>query len=78
MAKPVVDGLERKMEGKMKVARIDVGEDEGRAIAAKYGIGTVPAFVLVAPNGEVLYQKVGGKPDVDAVAAKVDALRQPH
>lgn len=74
MAKPVVDGLERTMDGKMAIARMDVADDEGRAIAQKYGVSSVPAFIVLDGKGNVLYRKIGGKPDVAQIESAVAAL----
>lgn len=67
MAKPVVDGLEQKTEGRMIVSHVDVNSDEGSELAMKYRVRGVPSFVLLAPDGRVLWQQTGGKPDVAAV-----------
>ncbi len=53
---------------------MDIGDDEGRAIAAKYGVRSVPAFLVVSSQGEVVYRKIGGTPDGDAVRAELAAL----
>ena len=74
MAKPVVDGLERKMDGKMAVAHVDIGEDDGRATAQKYGVSSVPAFIVLDGKGNVVYRQIGGRPDVAQIEAKVAAL----
>jgi protein-disulfide isomerase len=75
MAKPVVDGLEKKMDGKMTVARVDIGEDDGRELARKYGVSMVPAFIVLDGKGNVLYRQIGGRPDVAQIESKVDAAR---
>jgi hypothetical protein len=63
MAKPVVDGLEREMKDKVRFARIDIGAESGGGLANKYGIQGVPAFLVLDPDGRVIYRKIGGKPD---------------
>lgn len=63
MAKPVVDGLERDMKDKVRFARVDIGGDTGSDLASRYGISGVPAFVVLDPDGRVIYRKIGGKPD---------------
>ena len=69
MAKPVVDGLEKKLDGRMTVARVDIGEDSGSAVAHRYGVSMVPAFIVLDGKGNVIYRKLGGKPDVGAIEA---------
>ena len=76
MAKPVVDGLERRTEGKMKVARVNVADDEGQDLARRYEVNAVPAFILLDAHGDVLYRKIGGSPDTAGIEAKLAAL--PH
>ena len=65
----MVDGLEKKMEGRLTVAHIDIGEDEGSAVARRYGVSMVPAFIVLDGRGNVIYRKLGGKPDVGAIDA---------
>ncbi|MEO7096581.1 MAG: hypothetical protein ABI175_25205 [Polyangiales bacterium] len=65
----MVDGLEKKTEGRLTVARVDIGEDAGSAIAQRYGVSMVPAFLVLDPAGNVIYRKLGGKPDVGAIEA---------
>jgi thioredoxin-like negative regulator of GroEL len=65
----VVDGLEKKMEGRLSIARVDIGEDSGSALAQQYGVSRVPAFIVLDGGGNVIYRKIGGKPDGDAIEA---------
>ena len=74
MAKPVVDGLERRTEGKLTVAHVNVGDDSGQDVARRYGVDAVPAFILLDGHGNVLYRKVGGRPDAPGIEAKLAAL----
>lgn len=73
MAKPVVDGLEKKLNGRLDFARIDVGEERGAEVASELGITMVPAFVIVDASGKVIYRKLGGRPDGDAIEALLAA-----
>jgi thioredoxin-like negative regulator of GroEL len=70
----VVDGLEHDMKGKVRFTKVDVGTDEGAKVAASFGLGGVPAFVLLDGQGRVLHRQVGGTPDRDAIRTKVAAL----
>ncbi|MBI4950738.1 MAG: hypothetical protein HY908_01785 [Myxococcales bacterium] len=74
MAKPVVDGLENDLEGKLKVARFDVSKKAGRAYASRYGIDRVPSFVLLDPKGNVLYRKIGGSPEAAVIREQIAAV----
>ena len=67
MAKPVVDGLERKWKGKLDVAHLDIGDASSADVARTYGISALPAFVLLDGEGRVLYRQVGGRPDVSKI-----------
>lgn len=57
--KPVVDGLEREFEGRALVLRADIQSDGGRAIADRYRLRVVPAFVVFDHAGEVVYREEG-------------------
>ena len=65
----MVDGLEKKMEGRLTVARVDIGEDAGSSVAHRYGVSMVPAFIVLDGQGNVIYRKLGGKPDANAIDA---------
>ena len=51
MMMPVVEKMAETYEGKVKVGKLNV--DENNAIAAKYGVMSIPSFI-VFKNGEVL------------------------
>jgi thiol-disulfide isomerase/thioredoxin len=59
VAKPIVDGLERKLDGKAEVVRLDVMSDIGRNAAARYGVRGLPTLVLVDGDGEPVYSQAG-------------------
>ncbi len=63
------------MKDRMHVARVDVESDSGREIAQKYRINGVPAFVVLDAKGNVLYRKVGGRPDGAEIERRLMALR---
>jgi len=74
MAKPVVDGLKSEMKGRAKTLGVDVGSDAGGPVAAKFGVSMVPTFVLLDGDGRVIYKKVGGRPDVEAIRGALARL----
>lgn len=74
MAKPVVDGLERKHDGRMRVARVDINEPAGAELATRYGIRGVPAFILLDDRGQMIWRKLGGTPDEPAIGKKLDEI----
>ncbi|HLG74258.1 MAG TPA: hypothetical protein VK009_27875 [Chloroflexota bacterium] len=44
-AKPVVDGIEKQLGGRVSVVRMDVSTPAGRKVAAKIGLDLVPTFI---------------------------------
>jgi len=68
-----VDGLERNLEGKATVLRLDMRSEIGGQAAATLGVRGVPTLVLVDGSGRPVLNQVGLlKPD--DVLAKVDEL----
>lgn len=56
MMSPIVEQIEKEMEGKVKVYKIDT--DEEQELAIKYGIMSIPTFI-VFKNGKVSATAVG-------------------
>jgi len=77
LAKPVVDGLERKWQGKLEVAHVDANDDASSEITKKYGVSALPAFVLLDGSGNVLYRQIGGRPDVAKIEAAISNTTPP-
>ena len=59
MIGPIVEELGKDYEGKLKVAKVDVQNNNN--IATKYGIMAIPAL-LIFKNGEVVDQIIGAVP----------------
>lgn len=59
MAKPVVDGLKREMEGQAQVLRLNVMDGVGGQLAARYNVRGVPTFVLLDGDGQLVLVQVG-------------------
>jgi thiol-disulfide isomerase/thioredoxin len=59
VAKPIVDGLEKDLEGKADVIRLNAMTSIGRQAAAHFGARGLPTLVLVDGNGEVVLTQVG-------------------
>lgn len=70
MMMPVVEKMAEVYDGKIKVGKIN--SDEESALAAKYGIMSIPSF-LIFKNGEVVDSATGAMP-ADALAKKLDAV----
>ena len=75
MAKPVVDRLERDLQGQAQVLRLGVMDDVGGKVAMRYGVRGVPTFVLLDGAGEVVF-KQAGMPDRDEIRAVVMELSE--
>jgi thioredoxin-related protein len=59
VAKPVVDGLERELDGRARVLRLSVRDDVAAQLAARFGVRAVPTFVLLDGTGELVLSQVG-------------------
>jgi len=73
LAKPVVDGLERELEGRAQVLRLSVMDDVGGELAMRYGVSGVPTVVLLDGAGKVVLRQTG-MPDRDVIRAAVVGL----
>lgn len=56
---PIIEEIAEEYEGKVKVGKIDV--DEEQALAIRYGIQSIPTL-LIFKNGEVAEKIVGLRP----------------
>ncbi len=70
MAKPVVDRLERDLEGRAEVLRVDVLTRAGATLAARYNVRGVPTFMVFDGAGQVVYGRAG-TPNREAIEAAV-------
>ncbi|MGD9148595.1 MAG: thioredoxin family protein [Anaerolineae bacterium] len=73
MAKPVVDRLERDLEGQADVLRLSALSPIGRQVGARYGVRGVPTFFLFDGDGQMLQYQVG-RLDADRVKADINSL----
>ena len=73
MAKPVVDRLERDLEGQAVVLRLNAASDIGKQLGARYGVRGVPTFFLFDGTGEMISYQVG-RLDADLVKSEIEAL----
>jgi thioredoxin 1 len=53
---PVLDGLAARFDGKVKVGKVNV--DEEQALAAAFGIQSIPTLAVIQ-GGEIVHMEVG-------------------
>ena len=71
MMKPIVDELAAELEGKAKVVAVDV--DEAADVAARFGIASVPTFIIFR-EGSAVKTLVGYMPKEGLAEAVGNAL----
>jgi thioredoxin-like negative regulator of GroEL len=76
LAKPIVDGLERELEGQARVERLSILSELGRDVAAQFGVSSVPTFLIFDAQGTLIGRQVG-LPDGDAIKALVAQASAP-
>jgi thioredoxin 1 len=64
MIAPSLEEIATEMQGKVKVAKLNV--DENPAVAGKYGVRSIPTLLLFK-NGQLASQKVGAMPKGELV-----------
>ena len=72
MIGPVLDEIARESGGKVRVAKVDVEQDQNKSLAAKYNIRNIPAL-LFFQGGEVRDTLVGAVPK-KAILQKLEPL----
>ena len=75
MAKPIVDGIERDLEGRAQVVRLSVMSGVGAQAAQRYAVRSVPTLVIFDCDGNVVDQ-TAGVPSRKNVVAQVEGLCQ--
>jgi hypothetical protein len=73
VAKPIVDGLERTLEGRADIVRLDIVSQLGRTIASQYGVDGLPTVLVFDGDGEVIYRQ-GGPPARSRVLEAVESV----
>ncbi len=72
MAKPIVDGIEKDLQGKARVVRLDLFSRVGREVASRYGVPAVPTILILDADSKVIYRHTG-MPDRREVVAQITA-----
>ncbi len=70
MAKPIVDGLERELEGQARVVRLSILSQAGQEAAQRYDVRGVPTFLVFDGQGNLIERQVGF-PDRSKIKALV-------
>lgn len=71
MVAPVVERLAEDYDGRVKVAKVNV--DEEQTLAANYRVASIP-MLFIFKNGEVVSQLVGARPYEELAAALDEAI----
>ncbi|MBI5928833.1 MAG: thioredoxin family protein [Chloroflexi bacterium] len=74
MMKPVVDGLEKDLQGEATVLRIDFLSEVGRSTARQFGVKIIPTILVFDPNGQIIFRQTGPF-DTEMIKSKVYGLR---
>ena len=54
-----MDGLERDLQGELKVIRLDVNSEAGRELGARWRAGFTPTFILFDGAGRETWRTLG-------------------
>ena len=65
MLSPVIDGLDKKYEGKAVIGKVNV--DEEQELAIRYGVMSIPT-VIFFKNGQEIARKVGVMPEKEFIS----------
>jgi thioredoxin 1 len=57
--KPIVDGLEHELQGRVLFIRLNVQEEAGRELAPLYGFQYTPTFIYFDAQGNEVWREVG-------------------
>jgi len=76
LAKPIVNGIEKKLAGQVPVIHIDVMSRTGSQIASRFGVRGVPTLLVVNGEGQSVLRQVGRLRQEPVLSALTD-LRVP-
>jgi thioredoxin-related protein len=54
-----VDGLEKDLKGQAEVARLSILSEVGREVGQRYGVRSVPTFLIFDGEGTLIGREVG-------------------
>ena len=73
MAKPVVDRLEKSLQGRAEVIRVDALRGPGPTIARRYDVRATPSLLVFDGQGNLVYSQAG-IPNAGAIEQTVNGL----
>lgn len=73
---PVVNGLEEKYGDKISFQRWDARSDQGSVLFRSYRLLGHPAFVLLDPNGKLVWSGLGERPVTELETAILGILQE--
>jgi len=59
LAKPIVDGIEKDLQGKLQVMRVNIQTADGKEAASRYNSLVTPTFILFDKQGQEIYRSIG-------------------
>ncbi|MEW5829282.1 MAG: thioredoxin family protein [Chloroflexota bacterium] len=59
MMKPVVDGLEKELNGRVEFIRLNIQDEAGQELAPLYGFEYTPTFIFFDAQGNEVWREVG-------------------
>ncbi len=65
-----MDGLTEDLQGRADVLLIDLLGEIGKQTAGRYNVRSVPTFLVFDGQGDLVLRQ-SGRPDVDAIQAKI-------
>jgi thiol-disulfide isomerase/thioredoxin len=57
--KPIVDGLETEFSDKLRVIRVDIQSEAGKALGVQYDFRFTPTFIFFDAQGKESWREVG-------------------
>ena len=70
---PVVDGLEDEYNDQIEFQRLDANSQDGRGAFQAYGLRGHPSYVVIDPEGAVLWLSLGEQSGA-SMSAEIEAL----
>jgi hypothetical protein len=73
MAKPIVDGIERELDGEASVVRLSVLSGVGGRAAQRYAVRGVPTLLVFDGTGQLVERSVG-LPNRSSIVSSIRGL----